>query len=656
MREAFEIRLGRIAWYRDRLAAMSPAEIVHRLVETASKQTARWHSRGWSAVETFGPLAIIPHIGARITTSSPDLAAVIAREAGDIRAGTFCLLGARWPKPASLPPEPTFWRIDPDDGKPFPRWDIYTFDLSFRHGINTREMKRVWELNRLQFLIPLAADAVLNDRDESELLTDMIGSWMGGNPPFRGPCWTFGIEVALRVISVAVALSIVGVDRLDGCNRRTALRFFFAHVDWIRRFPSLHSSANNHRIAELAGLIIGSIMAPGFPDAAALRENSWRELLVEIDRQIRPDGVGAEQSPGYTAFSIELFLLAATALGRERDLPAMIVDRLSAWSEHSLWLMDTDAKVPAIGDFDDCRVVATTQAPEPKYVASLVAAVSGCVGRPDLAPPAKDPGIRDVVLRSAKIRPARRAGLRSFTSGGYSVFRTAHREPVVLTFDHGPIGYLSIAAHGHADTLSVWLSVGGHPVIVDAGTYLYHSNRNLRNLFRDTVIHNTLSLDGSGSSRPSGPFNWASKAHARLISFETSPIARVVAEHDGFFAQYGIKHSRTVEFDGASEFTIVDELIGAPTDKSVTVSFLLDPTCQSAMIADRSGMLITHMNRELVRIKSAGPLTARVVRGDEAAGLGWVSPSFGVRRPTDQLLFEGSLHEPSTITISQLAG
>ncbi|MGH6679801.1 MAG: hypothetical protein ACREDL_12935, partial [Bradyrhizobium sp.] len=156
---------------------MSLAEIVHRVVETASKQTARWHSRGWNAVETSGPLAIIPDIAARITASFPDLAAVIGREAEDIRAGAFCLLGARWPKPASLPPEPTFWRIDPDDGEPFPKWDIYTFDLSFRHGINTREMKRVWELNRLQFLIPLAADALLNDRDESALLTGMIKSW-----------------------------------------------------------------------------------------------------------------------------------------------------------------------------------------------------------------------------------------------------------------------------------------------------------------------------------------------------------------------------------------------------------------------------------------------------------------------------------------------
>jgi Heparinase II/III-like protein/Heparinase II/III N-terminus len=646
--------LGRFAWYRDRLAAMSAPEIFHRLVETAARQTARRHSGGWGAVEPSGPLAMIPGIRSRIIASSSDLSSLISREADNIRAGSFCFLGARWPKPPVIPPDPWFWRIDPDNGEPFPQWGAYTFDISFRHGISTREMKRVWELNRLQFLVPLATDAVLGNRDESVLLTGMIRSWMAGNPPFRGPSWISGIELALRVISVAVALSILGVDRLDSATRKAALRFFFAHLDWINRFPSLHSSANNHRIAELAGLIVGSIMVPGFPGAVVLRENSWHALIAEIDRQIHPDGVGAEQSPGYTAFSIELFLLAATALGRQRSLPATTLDRLSAWAEHCLWLMDGAAQVPAIGDFDDCRVIATTQAPEPKYVASIVAAVSGCVGRPDLAPAAKEPGIRDLILGSAKISPPQRFGLRSFTRGGYSVIRSRHEHSAVLTFDHGPIGYLSIAAHGHADTLSVWLSVGNQPVIVDAGTYLYHSNRELRDLFRDTPIHNTLCVDGMGSSCTSGPFNWAAKANARLISSESTPIARVVAEHDGYVAQYGVKHRRTVEFDGASRFTLVDELLGAPTDRSATASFLLDATCLSTIEPDRNGVLITRNNLQLVRIESSGPLRPRIVRGDEATGLGWLSPFFGVRIPTDQILFEGHLYKPSTITISVL--
>ena len=215
----------------------------------------------------------------------------------------------------------------------------------------------------------------------------------------------------------------------------------------------------------------------------------------------------------------------------------------------------------------------------------------------------KDPSIRDVILGSAKVSPTQRAGLRSFRSGGYSVIRSRDKAPIVLTFDHGPLGYLSIAAHGHADTLAIWLSAGNQPVIVDAGTYLYHSGRDLRDLFRHTAVHNTLTLEGIGSSRPSGRFNWATNANARLVSSESAPVPRIVAEHDGYFAQYGLIHRRTLEFDGASRFTIIDELLGASPDKGVTVSFLLDPSCRST-VDDRSEVLVTNNQGHVARIAS----------------------------------------------------
>ena len=201
------------------------------------------------------------------------------------------------------------------------------------------------------------------------------------------------------------------------------------------------------------------------PQAHSIRENSWHALLLEIDKQIYPDGVGAEQAPGYTAFSIELFLVAAIAYGRINNLPQETAARLSSWAEHSLWLMDHDGNVPAIGDCDDCRAIATTQAPERRYVASLVAAIAACIGRADLAPPKADPSIRNVILRSDRASKANRAGLRSFRTGGYSVIRAEGDLPFVFVFDHGPIGYLSIAAHGHADSLAIWLSVRKYAII-----------------------------------------------------------------------------------------------------------------------------------------------------------------------------------------------
>lgn len=632
----------RIAWYAGRLAAMGPEEIAHRFMEATKKQTGRHRVHDWEKVEPVGSLGEIQDVRRRILAGPLPLTEIIEREASKVRTGNFHLLGARWPRPPIMPPPSSFWHVDPIDGELFPQRDVYCFDISFRHGLDVREIKRHWEINRLQFVVPLAANAAIrNDRQSADLLVGIIRSWMDGNAPARGPNWIFGIELALRVLSVALALSIVGVKGLNDPDGIMVLKFFVEHVDWIRRFPSRFSSANNHRIAELAGLIVGSTMAPGIKDADALREDSWRELLIEIDRQIHPDGVGAEQSPGYVAFSIELFLVAAAALGRERTLPLGTVDRLAAWAEHSLWLMDADGRVPQIGDFDDCRVVATRQAPESKYAASIVAAISACLDRPDLTPAAKDPSIRDVLLGSAfctaAATPTHRTGLRSFPIGGYSVIRSNQHKLVTFTFDHGPIGYLSIAAHGHADSLSIWLSVGDQPVLVDAGTYLYHSSKALRNAFRETAVHNTVTLDGRSSSRASGPFNWRRKAKSRLLTSENSPAPRVIAEHDGYLKQNGVWHRRSIEFNGIARFTVIDELVGASkSDSNVRASFLLDPACQVALESDGIGILVLVNSLPVARIVSVDRPRPRIARGDETSVSGWISPSFGLRVPTHQ--------------------
>ncbi len=50
----------------------------------------------------------------------------------------------------------------------------------------------------------------------------------------------------------------------------------------------------------------------------------------------------------------------------------------------------------------------------------------------------------------------------------------AHKEN-----DAAPLGFLSIAAHGHADALSFILHVDGSPILVDPGTFMYHTHKEL---------------------------------------------------------------------------------------------------------------------------------------------------------------------------------
>jgi uncharacterized heparinase superfamily protein len=83
-----------------------------------------------------------------------------------------------------------------------------------------------------------------------------------------------------------------------------------------------------------------------------------------------------------------------------------------------------------------------------------------------------------------------------------------------IIIDSGELGYLSIAAHGHADALAFTMSVAGKEILVDPGTYSYHTLPRWRNYFRGTAAHNTVVVDGKNQSVIGGNFMWVKHASA----------------------------------------------------------------------------------------------------------------------------------------------
>ena len=84
------------------------------------------------------------------------------------------------------------------------------------------------------------------------------------------------------------------------------------------------------------------------------------------------------------------------------------------------------------------------------------------------------------------------------------------KDEVIAVMDAGPLGYLSIAAHGHADCLAFTLAVAGRAILIDPGTYCYHSEPEWRDYFRGTAAHNTVRVDGCDQSEIGGAFMWLS--------------------------------------------------------------------------------------------------------------------------------------------------
>lgn len=629
-----------LSWYLNRLRSMGPREIAHRAGAKLRAERSRGRHEGWARFAQRGDRpASLPWLREAVAVASDEERTAIKRVAGSVLAGRFSALGQEWPQrqPDDLFPM-SVWGLDPVTGEAWPGADTYCLDIDYRHSRARGDVKYVWEFNRLQMLQPLAANALLSGDDASLAAIDAaIASWHQSNPPFRGLGWSSGIEVALRAISLILACSLVG-DRLapETVNRVRAI--LAASSFWLGRFPSRFSSANNHLVAELTGEYLIASAMPDLPRAASIAAKARANLVDEALRQILPDGAGAEQSPSYAAFTVEMLLISARAAqAAGTPFPADVIARLGQFAEFVAWISSSEGRTAAIGDDDEGRVL-TLAEPEPTYVASVAVAAAACAGHSSPLPAPRY--LRNLVLGKSATAAGPRSGLRTFAAGGYSVWRGNCRDKQLdLIFDHGPLGYLSIAAHGHADALSLILSVNGRPVLVDPGTYLYQSGGAWRDWFRGTRAHNTLSIAGTDQSVISGPFNWSHKAAARLDEFRDGEHWLISGSHDGYLGRYGVRHQRTLE-KTAEGILVTDRLLGAGAPQPVEVSFQLAPDLEAER-QDRT-MVVSRADQPLLRMVFPSPQIAISAGGELGTG-GWVSEGFGRKRPANRVSWRGSV-------------
>ena len=155
---------------------------------------------------------------------------------------------------------------------------------------------------------------------------------------------------------------------------------------------------------------------------------------------------------------------------------------------------------------------------------------------------------RDIAGRPAQ-RPSR------FADAGITLLRTSGGQApeIWCRCDGGPHGFLSIAAHAHADALSVEVRYGGVDILADPGTYCYHGEPAWRSYFRSTIAHNTVELGGQNQSSDGGPFLWLRHANAREIDVrDVGDVAEWTAEHDGYLSlDPPARHRRSVRLDRA---------------------------------------------------------------------------------------------------------
>jgi hypothetical protein len=221
-----------------------------------------------------------------------------------------------------------------------------------------------------------------------------------------------------------------------------------------------------------------------------------------------------------------------------------------------------------------------------------------------------------------------------------TLLRTNGENEIWCRCDGGPHGYLSIAAHAHADALSVEVRYAGIDILADPGTYCYHGEPAWRSYFRSTLAHNTAELGGQSQSSERGPFMWARHAQAREVEvIDDGDIARWTAEHDGYASlNPSALHRRSVLLDRASRsIDIIDEIDKGSHD--IRLAFHLGPDVQ-AELEESCAVLewYTASTPGTARLELPAGLQWSLHRGETDPILGWYSPGLGQRVPTVTLL------------------
>lgn len=652
--------LAKARWYAYRLSAMSLPEMVHRAAELWQRRTGKALA-GWAQFTLPpGPLPVLAYDDAALSRLVALASTDWQRHFDDAVTGRWRFLGKEWPGVVDSP-----WHLDPVTGKYWPS-ESYCFDIPYRHRDDLGDIKYVWELNRLQFLPPIAALARLRDDGAARrFCIETIESWIDANPPFMGVNWISGIEIALRAVSLILTVSLLGPEVFSEASAVRLRMALNAHAVWLARYPSRHSSANNHLISEAAGLFLVGTLMPDLPLAAAYQAEGFEVLCAEAEKQILEDGVGAEQSPTYTAFTLEWYLLAMKAgEGAGIAFPPHARHRVAAAARHLRWITDERGHQPRIGDDDEGRVIVSQTGGENDYVSSVLGCLAGALNAPELVPPDVKPHLRHLFVGgppgSVSEGPS---GCQFFDAGGYTVFRQemAGRRSL-LVFDHGPLGYLSIAAHGHADALAIWLHLDGIPVFVDAGTYLYHSGGDWRDRFRGTSAHNTLTLAGENQSSIAGAFNWSHKARAKRTPMrQTADSSCSVAQHDGYKHRFGVLHQRTISLEAPDGYAVEDRLLGhlKVPDASASIRYLVHPDLDVTHQAEHRARISKHgadiAEIETMRLTAAGPYPEPIAL-EEAI----FSRRFGEREPAVALAINvdatAMMTAPIRTTIRVLSG
>jgi uncharacterized heparinase superfamily protein len=547
------------------------------------------------------------------------------------------------------------WHTDFKTGRTWPL--EYSPTLEYTELDQPTDVKVPWELSRCQHFTALGQAYWFTDdeRYAREFVAE-VDDWITRNPWARGVNWACAMDVALRAVSWIWGFRFFADSAAcaDRGFRSRFLRSLFLHGEYIATHLEKGPVNGNHYLCDGVGLVFLGVLFHG-----ARRAQTWldvgRSIVVEeVERQTYEDGVDFEQSTAYHRLVLEAFITAHQLLRLAGEtIPPAPWARLERMHEYVAAYTKPDGLAPLIGDADDGRIqkLGMQRLNDHRYLLSTGAVL---FNRGDWKAAATQfwsesfwlLGPRGAALFDALPEDGSPLPSRAFPHAGVFVLRshTAH-----LIVDCGEIGMHGLGGHGHNDILGFELWMNGANLITDCGAYLYTASREWRNRFRSTAFHNVVQVDDEESNRfihPDALWTMHYDARPTAVRWQSGGEVDVFeGGHTGYQRLPGeVTVWRRLELQhSTSRVVIIDRVMGSGEHR-LTWRFHTDPSVQ-VRSADRD-MLLAAGGQARARLTidaASAPLTMQVADG-------WVSPSYGERRPTKVIVASVQATLPVEVT------
>lgn len=301
-----------------------------------------------------------------------------------------------------------------------------------------------------------------------------------------------------------------------------------------------YSDAGNHLLFEAQQILYAAIFFPEYKDAVTWRKSGIDILVREAGKQVYDDGGQFELDPLYHMASIEIFckaLLMADVNGARNEFPQEFLNTIEKMIVFYYNICYPDYTNPCFSD-------AKRRGKEPKLKNYRIWT--------KLFP--KNEQIRYFATEGKEGKLPENMS-KGFLNSGFFTFRNGWKnDATIMVVKAGPKGEW----HNQPDNGTFELWFNGTNLFPDTGFYVYAGDAGimkLRNWFRQTMVHKTLTLDNK---------NLETQSSVTRLWKPEGKVQTLVTENQSY---KDLKHRRSVFFVDRKYFVIVDEATGNATGK-----------------------------------------------------------------------------------------